>query len=291
MASAGSPSPSSSPSSGGTRSDEAPPSDRSDSGEAAEDEDTLARLRRERERGTATPDLPDRESVAQAGSGSGSSEPPPPSVSDRESSERRPDPNAANEASSSSGGGGGAGLVTTSVPGPECPPAETEAQEKLEDAIRQQTELLADFDSIVEDLGEVFRNLEGSTFVKRLKAASREQVRISGVIVDLLDRSFGRAKNALEPGLERDLSTAAGLEWASSQRVTQIQGDLEAFVQRTDRATHIRVLDQMKDTAVTAELNDTARSVEWNLSGDSIARAEFWADTFDRWADELVGPG
>jgi hypothetical protein len=51
------------------------------------------------------------------------------------------------------------------------------------------------------------------------------------------------------------------------------------------------VLDQMKEVGVTAELNGTARALARNHTGDSLARAELWADTLDRWADELVGPG
>ena len=36
--------------------------------------------------------------------------------------------------------------------------------------------------------------------------------------------------------------------------------------------------------------NDTCDFGE-NLNGESIARAEYWADNLDRWAEQLVGPG
>ena len=47
-------------------------------------------------------------------------------------------------------------------------------------------------------------------------------------------------------------------------------------------------MDQME---VTSALENVAGLVTGNLHGQSIAHAEFWADTFDRWAEQLVGPG
>jgi hypothetical protein len=271
----------------------APPS--ADGAERAEtageaDEEALARLEREREWGSGV-EL-DR-SASAAGASANAPEtpraPPAPSVTDRESTAGAA---AAAPSPPSAGGGGGAGLVTTTVPGGAWPPPPANAAgEKLESAIAEQSELLARFDEVVAALGDVLRDLEGSTFVKRLKAASREQSRIAGVLPDVVVAGFGRAANALDAAFSDQLVTVAALEWSSGDRLTGIQGDLEAFVLRGERAAHRQVLEQMKETGVTAELNAAARAIERNHSGDSIARAELWADTLDRWADELVGPG
>ena len=47
----------------------------------------------------------------------------------------------------------------------------------------------------------------------------------------------------------------------------------------------------MRETRVVNELADLADTVRINLNGQSIAQAEFWADSMDRRAEQLVGPG
>ncbi len=73
-----------------------------------------------------------------------------------------------------------------SKPQPESP-----AAEQLEQAVRKQQDLLAEFDKIAEELNRVLANLEGSTLVKRLKAASRMQYKIGGRLSDQLSDAFG----------------------------------------------------------------------------------------------------
>jgi hypothetical protein len=51
------------------------------------------------------------------------------------------------------------------------------------------------------------------------------------------------------------------------------------------------VLSEMQDEGVVKGLRDVADMMQDNLGGQSIAHAEFWADTLDRWAEQLVGPG
>ncbi|HQW30688.1 MAG TPA: hypothetical protein PK529_15955, partial [Verrucomicrobiales bacterium] len=64
--------------------------------------------------------------------------------------------------------------------------------------------------------------------------------------------------------------------------------DLEAYFQRKQDAIYKNVLDQMKSRAVVANIKTIGQESLINLSGRSIAAAEFWADTLDRWAEELV---
>ena len=51
------------------------------------------------------------------------------------------------------------------------------ANEKVDEAVEQQEDLLAEFAKVADELQKILNNLEGSTFVKRLKAASRRQLR------------------------------------------------------------------------------------------------------------------
>ena len=46
----------------------------------------------------------------------------------------------------------------------------------------------------------------------------------------------------------------------------------------------------MSDTRVVTKLRGLGDRINENLKGESIVRAEYWADTLDRWAEELVQP-
>ena len=52
-----------------------------------------------------------------------------------------------------------------------CPTAQ-----KVDEAVAKQQDLLAEFEKIADELNRVLANLEGSTLLKRLKAASRHAV-------------------------------------------------------------------------------------------------------------------
>ena len=76
------------------------------------------------------------------------------------------------------------------------PPPETPAEQKMDEAVRKQRDLLAEFEKIADELNRVLANLEGSTLVKRLKAASRLQYKIGGRIGDQLGDDVRRRRPA-----------------------------------------------------------------------------------------------
>lgn len=226
--------------------------------------------------------------------------------------------------------------------GEEPPPAESSAQEQLDEGIKEQKDLLAEFARVSDQLGEILASLEASTFVKRFKAASREQQQLAGTISEktldafgivreparktleeikaeekvekqakvegFLDGLFGPKKDAVaeEPGAvaktekkdapkEKEapfVTTYAPL--ASSKAKSQsdvvkvIQSDLEAYYQRKPATYFKKIIGEMKQTKVTAELRRVGDRAADNLSGNAIHGAEFWADTLDRWAEEMV---
>ncbi len=166
--------------------------------------------------------------------------------------------------------------------------ASTPAAKKLEKAIEEQKELLAEFARVTEELQEILSNLEASTFVKRLKAASRKQTEVAATLNETLNESFGLPKHRVEQQF-RDISERAASEQENQSRfVYEIQSDLEAYFQRKQDVIYKNVLDQMKDQAVVAGIKAIGHESLVNLNGRSIASAEFWADTLDRWAEELV---
>ena len=165
---------------------------------------------------------------------------------------------------------------------PPCP-----AGEKMEEAVRQQQDLLAEFEKIVNELNNILANLEGSTLVKRLKAASREQYRVAGGIGNLLQDSFGLS--AIRIGAEqREVYTELSMvEAKSSHNVSLIMDDMQAYYERRRFLKFQTVLEEMKAEDVVAGLRQLADDVP-NEPGLSIAQCEYWWDTMDRWAEDLV---
>jgi len=161
--------------------------------------------------------------------------------------------------------------------------AQTPAQQKMDEAIEEQELLLAEFAKVSDELAAVLASLEASTFVKRLKKASRDQM---VAVRDLNTKTLSAF------GLEKQpVKEAAGIaehEKGQSEVVRLIQSDLEAYYARKPGMHFKTVIGQMKETQVVKALQTLGEQAAVNLSGSSMAGAEFWADTLDRWAEEMV---
>ncbi len=254
-------------------------------------------------------------------------------------------------------GAGKLGLPTNSLAGApgkkpageeEQPPAESSAQKPLEQSVQEQKELLEEFAKVSDQLNEILGSLEASTFVKRLKAASREQTQLaSGIgqktldafgitreqtgnslttlkeapaepspmeksVAGFVDRLFGggkpEVKEATAPEAvaktdepKKDVPKAKDAPFVTtyaplastkaksqSEVVKIIQSDLEAYALRKQDQHFKKVLGEMKQTRVAQELTRVGEKAADNYSGNAIHGAEFWADTMDRWAEEMV---
>ncbi len=184
------------------------------------------------------------------------------------------------------------GLPTTVLQGgpPEdrSKQPETPAEEKVEEAVQEQTDLLAEFEKVREDLQKIMDDLENSTFVKRFKAASREQMDVATALNRTLFDGFGVTEESLDQRQKDQSGRIADREMAQSQKVRDIQADLEAYYDRRKEEKFMRILQEMQELQVVKKLDQLSERVRINRSGDSIARAEYYADTLDRWAEELV---
>ncbi len=222
--------------------------------------------------------------------------PPVPQITDVESSF-----NEASAASSSSNSASSPkfGLPVTTVMGggakdpPEGEAAKpaTPAQKKVDEAVAEQGTLLEDFGRVMDELQRILGNLEGSTFVKRLKAASRRQTQIARDMNRELNGGFGLKKELLD---ERQIELATrveSLEENYGNDVHAIQEDLAAYFDRVHEGKFKRVLDEMHTAKVAVKLRDIGMAARDNFSGKLISQTELWADTLDRWAEQLVGPG
>ena len=121
-------------------------------------------------------------------------------------------------------------------------------------------------------------------------------MRENGVTVVIRDGDATPAKADSEPAAEEPVlmpyaTTARGTARAQSDVVGIIQSDLEAYSQRKPDAHFKRVLEEMKKVQVVRALTKVGEHAVENLSGHAINGAEYWADTMDRWAEEMVAAG
>src|SRR5205085_2357952 len=108
-----------------------------------------------------------------------------------------------------------------------------------------QQDLLAEFEKIADELNRVLAELEGSTLVKRLKAASRVQYGIGGRLGEHLGQTFGVAAAKIEEGPSKVLVEMSKLEAKGSLTVSTIMDDMLAYFNRRHFVKFKSVLDEM----------------------------------------------
>jgi len=172
-------------------------------------------------------------------------------------------------------------------------PPNAPAAQKIDQAVKEQKDLLAEFEKVANELNTILANLEGSTLVKRLKAAARRQYRIAGKIGDQIEKTFGTRGASGPRAAEHETGKViAGLsteEEESSQQVSFIMDDMEAYFERRRLVRFKSILDEMRSEDVIGNLRRLAGDLP-NEQGLSISQCEYWSDAMDRWAEDLVDP-
>ena len=187
---------------------------------------------------------------------------------------------------------GGLGIPTTTLKGSgrkndeEEEPSAPQTAELVLEAVKEQQELLDAFAKLAEEMNKLLTGFENSTFVKRLKAASRRQIDIA-VDLNNLD-GFGLVSDAVEDTSDR--ARLGEKEIAESKVASTLLQDMAAYADRRPSDGFSRVLAEMQDAIVSDQLQDMAEAIKDNFIGESTIEAEFWADTLDRWAEQLVDP-
>jgi hypothetical protein len=214
-----------------------------------------------------------------------------PTVADRESSMLTPDKKEdEKELPKSKGSGPSLRLPVTTLGGGKSKPGNPPpATQTMEQAVAEQQDLLAEFEKIAAELNRVLANLEGSTLVKRLKAQSRHQYKIAGRINDNLGEAFGVPGYQLATKTLKTLGELGDLEAKGSHDVSLIMDDMQAYFERRRFVKFKAVLDDMRKQDVIGSLRSLGDDIK-RENGMSIAQCEFWSDTLDRWAEDLVDP-
>lgn len=171
-------------------------------------------------------------------------------------------------------------------------------REEIAAAIAEQEALLAEFDEVAGDIEQTLVNLENSTFVKRLKAASRAQMESAKELTRSVQSGFGSVVAATVDDEVIGAAQAAGaVRTRELPKLASLHGDLDAYVGRLkarssgDAPKFQRVLEEWNELRPTILADTLVDDAEEGRPGFARASAELLGDTFDRWGEELVGPG
>ena len=192
-------------------------------------------------------------------------------------------------------------LVSTQLPGKASAPSadgtpntESPARQDLDAAVAEQRALMEEFQRVAGEIEEVLANLEGNTFVKRLKALSRLETDVARRLDASLASAFGAEElpQRVVPVAKR----ASEHQEVAAERASLVRRDIAAYVDRLagqgrDAAKFQTVHREMGEVGVTREMNVIRDLTSVSRHGEAIAAAENLADELDRWAEILVGPG
>jgi hypothetical protein len=216
-------------------------------------------------------------------------QPDAPTLVDQESSQNPADDKKDPSGGSKSNKPGRLTLPTTTIASSGSQKSQPQQQdEAVEEAIRQQDDLLAEFQKLSDEMSNLLGNLEGSTLVKRLKAASREQLLVASRISDRIATTFGR-KSDIPDADKQALTDLTKVESKSVDVLSTIMDDMQAYFDRRPLKQFKVVLDEMREVDLLSGIRSLADDIP-KEQGLSIAQAEFWSDNLDRWADDLVDP-
>jgi hypothetical protein len=165
------------------------------------------------------------------------------------------------------------------------------AGNQMQAAVEAQEALLAEFQKVAEELQKLISNLEGSTFVKRLKALSRNELVLSNDVSRTSLIGFGEEAQQVAETTRTRTEMLAERQRAYIGTTENVLEDLSAYLTRNPDGKYKTVFDEMQNTNVVKQVGIVADRLVTNEAGTSVAHAEWLADTFDRWAEQLVGPG
>ena len=164
--------------------------------------------------------------------------------------------------------------------------AEASTKEIILEAVTEQQELLDAFAKLASEMNQLLLGFENSTFVKRLKAASRKQMDFA-VELNELD-GFGVTPDEAETAQQR--KTLADRQVAESEKLSTLQQDMMAYAARQPSPHYELVLEEMQNDDPAIRVRDIGSTIQKNDVGQATIDSEFWADTLDRYAEQLVPP-
>ena len=257
----------------------------------------------------AMPSVADKlDQASQAAGQSSNGKASSPSLSKPEKSMDKPDPNGdrSNSENNKRSNSGGGSSIPEALLGPgqknnnqkpqepsksDNQDSSPESKQLLEQSIEEQMRLIEEFRRSKEAFAELLSELENSSFVKRFKAAAEVQRQLASLMNSLIGSAFGRPANAVSESDQTSIVQLNSPLEQAAENFERIQRDLDAYQRDNPAASREEVLKEMKSLDAITKLKEMPLRLERNLRGDTLNRLDFWADTLDRWAEELAGPG
>lgn len=215
--------------------------------------------------------------------------PPAPSIVDAESSQQPQDKDDASEPPPPKGGSAPLRLPVTTLASRKSATESCPAGEKVAQAVKEQEDLLAEFAKVADELNRVLANLEGSTFLKRLKSAARKELSMAEDLTQHVSGDFGLPAQRASGESQELVPKLTGIQVKLAESVGAIVDDMKAYYERRRLTKFKNVLDEMQKVEVVGKLRQVGDDLPHEM-GISIAQCEFWSDTLDRWAEDLVDP-
>ncbi len=173
---------------------------------------------------------------------------------------------------------------------------EQKSDSEMKEAVEKQKKVVEKMQETVEKANEANKSFEAGTFVKRLRKAAGEQNGITGSLVREFTTAFTQRPGKDLIGLDNKNIDPSGItllnqnirqQSDTSADVRWIQEDLAHFHARTQGAEFKEVLDEMRDTDVTAKLEDVRNKLLQNHSYKAAELSKQWADKLEQWAAKL----
>ena len=164
----------------------------------------------------------------------------------------------------------------------------SQVDSELGQALIAQEELLSQYQSIVERMRALMRKIEGTSYATRLQALSREELMLGGDIRRTSAAEFGKLTTAINPSTQSRLEMLATRQTGLSKLLQELMSDMEGTIERAPSEKVQAVFDEMSSEEVLMKGKFVSDQVSVNDSGVAVAQCEFLADSFYRWAEQLM---
>ncbi len=163
-----------------------------------------------------------------------------------------------------------------------------QAAASLPRALEAQEDLLADYQSILDRLRTLMDRIEATSFAVRLQALSRQELKLASDIRMVSSADFGKPPAVVRETLVRRLELLAVRHDGMTKLLQVIMADMEASLERSPDEQVQEVLDDMSSEDVHAQCKFVSEQLNFNDSGVATAQCEYLADSFHRWAEQLM---
>lgn len=173
---------------------------------------------------------------------------------------------------------------------------EEKAKEEIKEAVAKQAELIKEMQDAIEQSSDASKQLEAGTFVNRLQKAAADEELIAKTIIDLMQPQstsnilthFSISEfEELDPADQRAALTLYGQQKQTGSDINWIEEDLAHFFLRTQKKEHQELLNKMRDSTITEDMNILLQKMELSKNYLSIELAKQSATTLREWAKDF----